>query len=425
MPEKRTLYDGDEVVYPRTISSEVYVSDGVTFEDEIAESLALVEEAEQALIDGLGYKTYTVRIDLNNSDPETACEYMDNAVGKIPGYEGWKNTNLIKSIKPCVLGADGTVKYYLQKDDYTKKEDGTASLLDGTDGDVMVEIPKIGYRLWNDENYQYVSMTEDPNKDGYCYYAHSLEADGDCDKIYYGAYCGYVNGNNLYSRSGVSPTVSTSLTNFRTYAANRGTGYSLESFFPRTLMQCLYVIIYKNLNSQVALGQGLTDASAKVNTGGTNSQSFCYGTTSGTDQVKFLGIEDFWGNVYGWLDGVHCDSSGNIKTDYRNSMFTGTNGNNFQFSTATGASSNYSGSINKIMGTNTSGFVKAYNNNTSGSSSTYFADECQVYPYSLGYCGGYWDDGANAGAFYLYLGDSASSSYSSIGSRLFYKHKSN
>ena len=99
MPEKRTLYDGDEAVYPRTISSEVYVSDGVTFEDQIAESLGLVEEAEQALIDGLGYKTYTVRIDLNNSDPETACEYMDNAVGKTPGYDGWKNTNLIKSIK--------------------------------------------------------------------------------------------------------------------------------------------------------------------------------------------------------------------------------------------------------------------------------------------------------------------------------------
>lgn len=46
MPEKRTLYDGDEAVYPRTIASEVYVSDGVTFEDEIAENLALVEEAK-------------------------------------------------------------------------------------------------------------------------------------------------------------------------------------------------------------------------------------------------------------------------------------------------------------------------------------------------------------------------------------------
>lgn len=216
-------------------------------------------------------KTYTVRIDLNNSNPETSCTYMDDAIGVTPGYEGWKDKPIIKSIKPCVLGADGTVKYYLQKDDYTKKEDGSTSILTGEDGDVMVEIPKIGYRLWNDENYQYVSVTEDPNKDGYCYYAHSLEAVGDCDKIYYGVYLGYIDGNNLYSRSRVSPTVSTSLTNFRTYASNRGTGYSLESFFPRTLMQCLYVVMYKNLNSQAALGQGLTGASAKVNTGSTNS----------------------------------------------------------------------------------------------------------------------------------------------------------
>ena len=237
MPERRTLYDGDETVYPRTISSEVYVSDGVTFEDEIAESLALVEQAEQALIDGIkDYKTYTVRIDLNNSNPETACEYMDDAVDIVPGYNGWKDKPIIKSIRPCVLGADGTVKYYLQKDDYTKKEDGTASVLDGTDGDVMIEIPKIGYRLWNDGSYQYVSVTDEPDKANYCYYAHSLNSAGDCDKIYYGAYYGYVNGNNLYSRSGISPTVNTSLTNFRTYAANKGAGYSLESFFPRTLM---------------------------------------------------------------------------------------------------------------------------------------------------------------------------------------------
>lgn len=420
MPERRTLYDGDEAVYPRTISSEVYVSDGVTFEDEIAESLALVEEAEQALIDGLGYKTYTVRIDLNNSDPETSCEYMDNAVGKTPGYDGWKNTNLIKSIKPCVLGADGAVKYYLQKDNYTLKEDGTASVLDGTDGDVMVEIPKIGYKLWNDENYQYVSVTEDPNKDGYCYYAHSLEADGDCDKIYYGAYFGYVSENNLYSRSGVSPTVKATLTDFRTYAANRGTEYSLESFFPRTLMQCLFVIMYKNLNSQTALGQGLTGASAKVNTGGTDSQSFCYGTTSGSNQVKFLGIEDFWGNVYGWLDGVYSDSNCNILTDYRNSQFTGSQ-YSFQFNAGQGIN-NDSGYISKILGNNIGGFVPA---NIGDNISTYFSDYGYVRSGYFGGCGGNWHFGAEAGAFSLSLSSSALSYSSFLGARLLYKHKSN
>lgn len=427
MPKKITIYDGDEAVYPRTIASEVYVSDGVTFEDEISENLALVERAEQVLIDGIkDYKTYTVRIDLNNSDPETACEYMDNAVGMTPGYDEWKDTDLIKNIKPCVLN-NGEVKYYLQKDDYTKKEDGTASLLDGTDGDVMVEIPKIGYKLWNDENYQYVSVTEDPNKDGYCYYAHSLDTDGDCDKIYYGAYLGYVNSNNLYSRSSVSPTANTSLTNFRTYSSNKGTGYSIVSFFPWTLLQCLYTVIYKNLDSQTALGKGYTSASAKANTGATNTNIFCYGTQDGTTHIKFLGIEDMWGNLGHWLDGVYNDSLHNILTDYRNSQFTG-DGHDFQFSTSTGATGSYGGYINKIMGTNISGFIKDYNNNTDGTSSTYFADSSYVTINGFaGSAGGAWNDGSIAGAFSLYLNYS-SASYSDglrLGARLLYKHKSN
>lgn len=423
MPERRTLYDGDEAVYPRTIASEVYVSDGVTFEDEIAENLALVKRAEQVLIDGIkDYKTYTVRIDLNNFDPETACTYMDNAVGKTPGYDGWKDTDLIKNIKPCVLN-NGEVVYYLQKDDYTKKEDGTASLLDGTDGDVMIEIPKIGYKLWNDENYQYVSVTENPYKEGYCYYAHSLEADGDCDKIYYGAYLGYVNSNNLYSRSGISPTARTTLTDSRTYAANRGTGYSIEQFFPRTLMQCLYVVMYKNLNSQTALGQGYTGASSKSNTGITNSNTFCYGTQDDTTHVKFLGIEDFYGNLFSWLDGIYCDDSWNILTDYRNSQMT-SDGHDFQFSTPSGLSSYAYGNVKAIQGTNNSGFVlKSTDSNSSYN--TYFSDYGDVLSGSFGYCGGSWSNGAVEGAFLLYLNYLASGSGSRLGARLLYKHKSN
>ena len=424
MPKKITIYDGDEAVYPRTIASEVYVSDGVTFEDEIAENLALVKRAEQVLIDGIkDYKTYTVRIDLNNSDPETACEYMDNAVGKTPGYDGWKDTDLIKNIKPCVLN-NGEVKYYLQKDDYTKKEDGTASVLDGTDGDVMVEIPKIGYRLWNDENYQYVSVTENPYKEGYCYYAHSLEADGDCDKIYYGAYLGYVNSNNLYSRSSVSPTASTKLPNFRTYSSNKGTGYSIVSFYPWTLLQCLYTVMYKNLDSQTALGKGYTSASTKANTGTTNENIFCYGDPNdGTVHMKFLGIEDMWGNLRHWLDGIY-NSSFNILTDYRNSQFIG-DGYDFQFSTSSGLSSPTYGNITSIQGTNNSGFVLKFTDSNS-SYNIYFSDFGGVGPGGFaGGAGGAWNDNSDAGVFQLALDYSASSFNSNLGARLLYKHKSN
>lgn len=74
------------------------------------------------------------------------------------------------------------------------------------------------------------------------------------------------------------------------------------------------------------------------------------------------------------------------------------------------------------MGTNTTGFVKDYNNNTSGNESTYFSDFGDVCSGYFGGCGGYWSRGADAGAFCLYLDSSASDSVSSLGARLIYKH---
>lgn len=50
-------------------------------------------------------------------------------------------------MRGCVVADNGTVNYYLCATDWTKKEDGiTASNLDGTDGQVMIEIPKFWYR---------------------------------------------------------------------------------------------------------------------------------------------------------------------------------------------------------------------------------------------------------------------------------------
>ena len=50
-------------------------------------------------------------------------------------------------MRGCVVTDAGVVAYYLCATDWTKKEDGaTDSDLTGTDGQVMVEIPKFWYR---------------------------------------------------------------------------------------------------------------------------------------------------------------------------------------------------------------------------------------------------------------------------------------
>lgn len=85
-----TLKDGNTIIYPRTISKQVIgnkkeMGDVQGFID----SLVPVVESP--------YKYYTVRIDLNNPDPETSCTYMEDAVGMTPGYDGWKERSTPKS----------------------------------------------------------------------------------------------------------------------------------------------------------------------------------------------------------------------------------------------------------------------------------------------------------------------------------------
>lgn len=376
-----------------------------------------VTEYKNYTIELAYFVTYGVRIALNNSNPETSVSYTDDAVGVGSGWNNWKDKQIFKDIKPCLL-KDGIVQYYLNRDNYTQKEQGGNSILTGNDGDVMVEFPKIGYKMTNDSSYQYIQITDNPNAEGFCYLAHSLDAENDCDKIYIGAYLGDVT-NKVRSFSSTPPSTDVTLSLARACAQNKGTGYQLLSFYPFTLLQCLYVIIYKNLNSQVALGRGHTSASAKTDTGGANTEPFCYGNPqSAATQVKFLGIEDFYGNLFQWIDGLYVDSNYNIKTDYNN--FTGTNGNHFRYSQPSGIRSDAYGYMSKTQGTNNTGFALK---STGGSETTYYADYAYLYSGFFGRFGGAWSSGADAGAFQLDVSYTASGSSSYLGCRVVYKHK--
>ena len=360
------------------------------------------------------FKIFGVRIDLTNSNPASAVTYTDDAVGMTAGSSAWDSMAIFKDIKPCVL-KNGVVQYYLNPNDFTKKADGSAAdITSGNDGDVMIEIPKTGFSITTNDNYIDVKVTNNPNNAAFKYYAHSRAAEGDRQKLYIGAYKGYKDGSNkLRSLSGKAPTTSQTIGTFRTQAQANGAGYDLVSFYPLTLLQCLYLIRYKNLDSQTALGQGYTGGSAAQSTGATNTAGMCYGSTSTTSRIKLFGIEDFWGNVWEWIDGLFCDSSRNIKTAFQGFNDTG----NGYTSRGQGATTNIGHYMSKPQGSSETGFIAK---EVSGSSTTYFADYAYLYAGCLPIFGGDWNDGALAGAFHLDVTCSASYSDSGIGARLMY-----
>lgn len=362
------------------------------------------------------YKYYGVKIQIGNSNPSSGVTYIGDAVGMSAGTS-WDNTSIFKNIKPCLV-KNGVVQYYLNPSNLAQKTDGSTATINSTEsGDVMIEIPKLGYKMTTDDSYHYVYVTDDPAAEGYCYRAHSLDSEGDCDKIYIGAYLGYVSSNRLYSLSNQSPTKNTTLTNFRTYASARGTGYQLMSFYPLTLLQCLYLIKYKNRDGQSAIGKGYVNTSSEGSTGSLNAAGIDYGTTSSIAHMCFLNIEDFWGNLYYWIDGLYYDNSRNIKTAYKSFNDTGAG---YPYTKSSGISNNIGNYLSDIQGTNEGGFIAKVVN---GSSTTYYADYAFLYAGCCAIFGGNWANGDYAGPFFLCV-DYAASGYSSyLGARLMYKHK--
>ena len=157
-----------------------------------------------------------------------------------------------------------------------------------------------------------------------------------------------------------------------------------------------------------------------INTGGTETNGMCYGTTANsTTHVKLFGIEDFWGNIWEWIDGFWIDQNRNIITSW-NKYVNGNSGEPVEESyttTATGLTANASGWNKKVSGNSQTGFMPI---EWGGSSTTFWAAAGALYASCVLYFGGRWTNGAHAGPFYLYAAYGSGRSDRSVGGRLSY-----
>lgn len=93
--------------------------------------------------------SYGVEWDITVADP--ACTRIGN-----PLYH--KQLPIQSEYKGCLV-KNGKVNYYLDPNDWSKKADGTPSVLDGTDGDVMVHIPKFYGKSGSNGNKRWVRIS--------------------------------------------------------------------------------------------------------------------------------------------------------------------------------------------------------------------------------------------------------------------------
>ena len=180
--------------------------------------------------------------------------------------------------------------------------DGSSAARDGSQGDVMVHIPRFFYHVqelsadkW-EIDFSLVKVSEEWQ-----------EYDG---KQLIGAYEAYVDGGKVYSRSGVDSTGNVSQANFKTYARARGNGYSIVTWEQHCVMTILYYAEYGNTNCQATIGSG-TDSYQKQ-TGQTDNLGMAdtHAETDGnTMSINFWGLENWWGNKAEWVDNVVVNPS--------------------------------------------------------------------------------------------------------------------
>lgn len=175
-------------------------------------------------------------------------------------------------MKRCLLLDNGTVNYYLDPDDSTKKADGTAADLTGSDGQYMVEIPEFYANMIETDDYVEFSVSTDP-VDGYSHYPKMyVSADEACLDRATGKLAAVVNntanyrgGSNDDSRDAdpyltllQRPVSNVSWQDFLAAAQLRGSGWCNYMNMVNSALYFLFITEYATRNTQKAYNPALT-----------------------------------------------------------------------------------------------------------------------------------------------------------------------
>ena len=262
------------------------------------------------------YELYEYYIDEGLSDPEQMVVYegqtsgatqlsIDKTVDPSPSAINWGSfEEAFFMPKPCMLNGDGTVAYYLDPDDYTKKADGTSSdITDLTfDGNAMMEFPRV-YMAANKIGSRIHVKICDQKLDETFECFPCLKANGDyATEFYMPIYEGYMYNGKLRSmcpadvKCNSGAAQSTQVTNAR---AN-GTGWDVTTQAQEEIIKALGVLVFKRLDIPAACGgdRSVTASSAQIVIGGGNQFGMFGGKFDGSwTTCKFFGMENWWGNV--------------------------------------------------------------------------------------------------------------------------------
>lgn len=288
-------------------------------------------------------------------------------------------------------------------------------------GNVFIRIPKFYSRITKNSNGTYKHQLSGYRYEGFT----TLFVDGKGNEIDYvlvGKYEASGTSAKAESKSGKTCLVNVTLPQMRTACKANGEGYQQYDFLIDAIIKELFLIEMATTNSQSIMYGYANSNSAAVQTGRTDGVKTASGSdTSNSDgkhACKYRGIENPWGNIWKWVDGINFHNCGMYicldPTKYESDKFAPP-----YFYVGNSDVDGYVSGIEYFDKFPILGFPTEGN----GSTTTHYCDYSYVEQegdYVL-VVGGYWYYGLRAGLWNLYGYNVSSSSGSYFGGRLCYK----
>ncbi len=292
-------------------------------------------------------------------------------------------------------------------------------------GNEFVGFPKM-YMAYEKNGFGYIDGVSFANykvNDNYFISDAWLNPDGSGNYVeyfYMGKYEASGSASKIYSKVGETPLVEVTREGFRTAARSYGTtknnynGYQQLDIAIYTVYAFLTSCYYRTDNIETVYS-GNTDTEAADVTGTTDGCNSLNGWNTSTHAVKMLGIENFYGSLGEWCDGIYFEKD-RVFYISNPTKFSDTEGGlNIGF-----ARPAESGWV-EYLKTGTSEYTQSiiFVAVIGGSADTYEGD---YYSYEeIGVVleiGGYWGDTVKDGLYTLSANHPASGSYQGTGGRL-------
>jgi hypothetical protein len=124
--------------------------------------------------------------------------------------------------------------------------------------------------------------------------------------------------NTMAATTGTATALTLTLAQARGYAQAIGTGWNVVNYWEWSALRLLNMIEYKGANAQTAIGRGIVDKAGGTGFAGElngkdgiDALLAANGTgagagTNGLTPIAYRGIENFWGNIWQWIEGYNA-----------------------------------------------------------------------------------------------------------------------